>query len=175
MKKLIKGLDTFLTTVVVLMLIGLMLHVVANALGRYFLKTPLDGTNEVVAYWYLPVITLGGFLIAHFRREHISVSLVTDRLRRQNKKEFLIVGRILGMLLSLALAWYGLLEAISSFQVGLTAGVSSLQIWPVMFLVPIVFLALAVTFIVEVFSISRGEHESVQQEAVADDEAIQGS
>lgn len=175
MKKLLKGLDTFLLTVVALTLIAMMLHTVANAVGRYFFRTPMDGTNEVVAYWYLPVITLGGFIIALLRREHISVSLLTDKLRVQNKKEYLIFTRVLGILLSLALAWYGLLEAISNFQIGMTAGVSSLPIWPITFLVPIVFVTLAVIFVLEIYLAVRGEHRSIYQQTRAENEAIPGS
>ena len=173
MKKILKGLDTFLMTVIVIVLIALMLHTVTNALGRYFFKMPIEGTNEVAAYWYLPVITLAGFVIAHLRREHISVSLLTDKLRVQNKKEYLIFNRVLGVLLSLALTWYGLLEAISNFQIGMTAGVSSVPIWPVTFLVPVVFAVLAAIFAVEIYLAARGDHDSLRN-IRAENEAIPG-
>lgn len=173
MKKVLKGLDKSLQAVVVLMLVALMLHTVANALGRYFFKAPLDGTNEIVAYWYLPVIALAGFIIAHVRGEHISVSLLTDRLRIQNKKEFLIFNRILGILLSLALAWYGLLKAISNLQIGMTAGVSALPIWPVTFLVPIVFVTIAISFVIEIYLAIKEQHPSLMKTR-AENEAVPG-
>lgn len=137
-------------------LIAMMLHTVLNAVSRRFLGAPLPGTSELVAYWYLPVIALVGFVVAHWRSEHIRVSLVTDRLRARNRTEFEVLDRSLGIVVSLALAWFGLHEALRYLEVGMTAGVTSLIIWPVSFLVPAVFVLLAASFAADILRATRG-------------------
>ena len=76
MLKFNQGVDKILSVLTAIALIVMMLHVVAHALLRYFFNSPIYGTNEIVAYWYLPMIALLGIPAAQLQKEHITVSLV---------------------------------------------------------------------------------------------------
>lgn len=156
MRRIGQIVDQALAAVAAVVLIAMMLHTVANAVSRRFFSLPLDGTNELVAYWYLPVIALAGFVATHWRREHIRVSLVVDRLPLRNQIEYLVLNRVLGLLVCLGLAWYGLLKALENLEVGLTAGVSSIVVWPVSFVVPVVFVLLGALFVADIVQAVRG-------------------
>lgn len=149
MEKLMKTLETLLSAITAIALIGMMLHTVLHALMRSLFDAPLYGTNELVAYWYLPVVTLLGFLAAQMRKEHISVSLVFDRLKRKNQLEYIVVSCVLTIVLFLGFAWFGFTEAMGDFQTGATAGVTVIVVWPVKLLLPFVFVLLAALFTID--------------------------
>lgn len=172
MNKLAKLLDGALSTLTVLALVAMMLHTVANAVSRRFFDAPLDGTNELVAYWYLPIIALVGFVAAHWRREHIRVSLVVDRLRLRNQVEYLVLSRVIGILLCVALSWFGLSEALRNLSVGMTAGVTSLVVWPVSFLVPVVFVLLGILFVADIVRAVRGGVGATEESSLDTDSAV---
>lgn len=141
-----------LSIVTAVALIAMMLHTIVHALARHLFDAPLSGTNELVAYWYMPFITLVGFVTALWRGEHIAVSLVTDRLRDRNKREFRMFGYAVSAILCLGFCWFGLLEALENMEIGATAGVTTIPMWPVTFLVPVTFGALAMFYVRGVFA-----------------------
>lgn len=150
MEKLVKIVDASLSALAAIALVAMMLHTVAHALMRSVFGAPLYGTNELVSYWYLPVVTLLGFVAAQLRKEHISVSLVFDRLKERNQLEYTVISRVLGIALFLGLAWFGLTEAIGDIQTGLTAGVTTIVVWPVKLLVPIAFVLLGALYLLDI-------------------------
>lgn len=169
LRNLLNATLSLLTTSVLLLAL---LHILANALSRHFFDHPIIATNELVEYWYMPVLALVGFLVAHNRNEHIQVSLIVDRLPAANKAEYVVFGRAVSIVVFLGLACFGLLEAWKNFSVGMTAGVTSIVVWPVSFLVPLVFLALAGVFTADIVRILRREQgpndgSVLEQEVVA--------
>lgn len=121
-------------------------HVVANALARTFFRHPFPNTLEVTQYWYVPIIALLGIIAAQQAGQHIAAELLYDKLDDVGKKVYTVVGLLLCIVISLGFTWFGLLEAIKSFEIGRTSGSTGLTIWPVYFLVPITFGTLAVQF-----------------------------
>lgn len=164
MRQLTNMMDKTLATLGAVSLILMMLHVVANAILRQYFRSPVYGTNELVEYWYLPVIALLGIIAAFIRGEHISVALLYDRMKPGNQREFKILADILGVLVSAGFAWFGLLEAIRMMGFGATAGVTTIPIWPVSFLVPIVFTLLAVLYLLSFVAEIRGNGEDVSRD-----------
>jgi TRAP-type C4-dicarboxylate transport system permease small subunit len=155
-----KGLDWVLSAVTSVVLIVMMFHVVANAILRHFFDQPIYGTNEVVAYWYLPAVVLLGIPAAQLRNEQITVTLVVDHINRKAALVFTVFASVLGVLMSLGFAWFGLHEAMEKMSIGATAGVIDVIAWPVYFLVPIVFVLLAVLFLIDIAMTARtGEPE----------------
>lgn len=144
-----------LTIVVMLIMIC---HVVLNAFARSFFNNPVEGTNEYVSFWYMPIISLIGFLLATRRHEHIEVALVVDRLPRANQIELQLLSYLVVTVLSLAFAWYSFQEALDNLAIGLTGGVTGVVVWPVTFLVPVSFALIALTVLVyAVRLIRRGQ------------------
>lgn len=141
-------LDKVLAVIASVALLAMMLHVVAHGLWRHVFNAPFYGTNEIVAYWYMPVLVLLGLLAAQTREEHISVTILVDSLATKARLAMLVVGRVLGFLLSIGFAWYGLGEAVKKYDMGTTAGITTIPMWPITFLVPVVFVLLALLYVV---------------------------
>lgn len=130
----------------IIVLFVMTLHVVANALMRTFVRHPLPDTLELVQYWYLPIIALLGMIAAQQAGQHIAAELIYDRLTDRGKKFYSSLGLVLCIIISVGFTWFGALEAINSAEIGRTSGATGLPIWPVYFLVPVVFATLAVQF-----------------------------
>ncbi|WP_317495153.1 TRAP transporter small permease [Haloechinothrix sp. LS1_15] len=136
-------------------LLLLMVHTVANALLRYLAGSPITGTNEYVGYWYLPIVAFLGFYFAQRSGSHIEARLVFDRLPRTNQLELQLAGQVLLIALCVGFAYHGLLEAIEAVQLGLTAGVANIVIWPVLFVVPLGFTLFAARLVIDAIATFR--------------------
>lgn len=133
----------------------MMLHIVIHALTRSLFDAPIYGTNEIVEYWYLPIVALLGIPAAQLQKEHITVTMATERARPATASVFTVFACILGGLVSLAFAWFGLMKALENTAIGSTADVSDIITWPVYFLVPIVFVLLAALYVLDAVLIAR--------------------
>ncbi|MCF2587748.1 TRAP transporter small permease [Brevibacterium sp. BDJS002] len=153
-------LNKCLTITTAAAIIIMMLHIVIHALTRSLFDAPIYGTNEIVEYWYLPIVALLGIPAAQLQKEHITVTMAIDRARPATASVFTVFACILGALVSLAFAWFGLMKALENMAIGSTADVSDIITWPVYFLVPIVFILLATLYVLDAILIARaGEPE----------------
>ena len=143
----IRSLDRSLSIMTSIALIVMMLHTVLHAVMRGFFQAPITGTNEIVTYYYLPLVALLGIPAAQLKREHITVTLFIDRMGERAATTLTVIACAVGALLSIGFAYFGLLEALSNFQAGSTAGVTAIVTWPIYFLVPLVFALLAFLYI----------------------------
>lgn len=149
------GLNTVLSVLAAIATVLMMLHVVAHALMRFFLNSPLYGTNEIVAYWYLPAIALLGIPAAHLQNEQITVTLITEPMGRVYKNILGIFAGVVCVLVSVGFAVYGFREAVDKMEMGATAGVTDIVTWPIYFLVPITFTLLALLNVFDIYLIAR--------------------
>ena len=153
-------LNKCLTITTAAAIIIMMLHIVIHALTRSLFDAPIYGTNEIVEYWYLPIVALLGIPAAQLQKEHITVTMAIERARPATASVFRVFACILGALVSLAFAWFGLMKALENMAIGSTADVSDIITWPVYFLVPIVFVLLAALYVLDAVLIARtGESE----------------
>lgn len=155
MVKFSEGLNKCLTVVTAAAVIIMMVHIVVHALMRSLFDAPIYGTNEIVEYWYLPVVALLGIPAAQLQKEHITVTMVTERAHSSTASVFKIFACFLGALVSIAFAWFGLMKALENMAIGSTADVSDIITWPVYFLVPIVFVLLAALYVLDALVIVR--------------------
>lgn len=149
------GMDKVLSVLTAIAVVAMMLHVVAHALMRFFLNSPLYGTNEIVSYWYLPIVALLGIPAAHLQKEHITVVLLVENLGRKVQNVFLVFACLMGALVSIGFMVFGFREAMDKMSMGATAGVTDIVTWPVYFLVPLVFFVLAALYILDIFVVAR--------------------
>ncbi|MBS9376091.1 TRAP transporter small permease [Rhodococcus sp. B50] len=152
-----------LEAVAAITLMVMMLHVVANALMRSFANQPITGTNEYVGYWYLPAVAFIGFVVAQRRGDHIEARVLFDRLPSINKRELDVLGLLLAAVAYSAFAWFGWLEALDNRAIAATGGVTGVVIWPVTFIVPFSFMALAVLVITEAVAQVREARDPAAQ------------
>ena len=160
MVKFNAGLSKCLTAVTAAAVIVMMVHIVLHALMRSVFDAPIYGTNEIVEYWYLPVVSLLGIPAAQLQKEHITVTMLVERVRSSTASVLTVFACLLGALVSLGFAWFGWERALENMAIGSTADVSDIITWPVYFLVPLVFALLAVLYVLDAVVIVRtGEPE----------------
>lgn len=145
--RLLSLLDRLLTVTVAVIIIIMMLHVTTHALMRYFFGAPLPATNELIEFVYVPVVALTGLPAALMQKEQITATLVTDRMTLLNALIFRAFGCLLAAILSGLWSYFGFQEAIDRMQVGATAGFTNVTVWPVYFVVPVVFALLCALYI----------------------------
>ena len=56
------------------------LHIVAEIVANAVFRSPIDGTPEIVARWYMVAIVFLPLAFLHLRGEHISADLFTSKL-----------------------------------------------------------------------------------------------
>lgn len=132
----------------------LMLHTVANLFARAW-GSPIAGTTESAAGWYMPVIVFLGLVRAQQFDEQIEARLVFDRVPRPVQLQYQLFSLIGVLILALFFAWFGWLEAWDATAIRLGYGVSGVPIWPVKYLVPIGFLLLAVQAALDAYRVVR--------------------
>jgi TRAP-type C4-dicarboxylate transport system permease small subunit len=125
----------------------MMFHITANAILRTFWDAPLPDTLEITQYWYLPIVAFLGFVAAQHRGQHIAADLIFERLPHVVKPYVLALMWVLCALVAAGFAWFSFPEAMHSFEIRRTAGVSDLISWPTYFLPPIAFTVLTVQFV----------------------------
>ncbi|WP_350269066.1 TRAP transporter small permease [Brevibacterium sp. CBA3109] len=155
MLKFTEVLGKCLTITTAAAIIVMMVHIVTHALMRSLFDAPIYGTNEIVEYWYLPIVALLGIPAAQLQKKHITVTLAIERARPATASVFRVFACILGALVSIAFAWFGLMKALENMAIGSTADVSDVITWPVYFLVPIVFVLLAALYVLDALVIAR--------------------
>ncbi|MCG2621305.1 TRAP transporter small permease [Arthrobacter sp. I2-34] len=139
----------------ILAVIILMLHTVLNALMR---KTPagsLHGTLEYGGYWYMTMICMLGLVWAQQKGEHIDARLVFDRVPRPVQREFELFSHAVTFALCAAFAVFGWFEALDKMEIGATAGVSGVIIWPAVFFVPFGFALIAIQIVLNFLRLLR--------------------
>lgn len=115
-------------------LVMLALTICVDVIGRAFFNSPLPGTLETTAYWWMPVLILLAFADTERRQEHIKVTILLDAL--PPKMRGIVEGTfgILATVLLMALAYYTLLDALKSANYGqVTASKPPIAIWPFKF------------------------------------------
>lgn len=123
-------------------LLLLMFHSVANSLSRKLFDFPLAGTTEYAGMWYLAGIAFAGCVVAQRERQHIEVRLLFDRLPKSHQKDLTIFAYLLSLGVLVVLTWSTLTEAMHNLDIGLTAGVTGIVVWPATFFPPLAFAAL---------------------------------
>jgi len=137
---------------------AMMLHVLANVAGRFLLNSPLHGTLEIVQYWYMPVVAFLGFIVAKHLGEHIEAPLIFDGLSWGNRRILVMVNGVIAVVTSLLFSYFIFTgSSLNGLEVRATAGASTIPIWPVLFLPPVVYLVLSVQWAIDVFRAARGQ------------------
>lgn len=130
----------------------LMIHVVIDVGGRMIFNSPAPATLEVSQYWYMPLLVFCGLPLAARVHEHISAPIVFDRVAPKLQLEFTLIGAVITVAMLLAMAWFGLEEALTLMGQGATGIASGIPIWPARFIVPLASLLFAAEVMVHAVS-----------------------
>jgi len=150
----------------------LMLHVLAHVFMRYVFNAPIQGTTEMVAYYYMPIVALLGFVLAKHAKEIIEAPLIFDNLTWGNRRILVVFSAGLAAIMTGLWTYFTFTEfALHGLKIRAVGGVSTIQVWPIFFLVPLVFLILCGMYVRDIVRAARGQIDEHRDE----DEAAFGT
>lgn len=137
-------------------------HICVDVLMRFLFNAPGENTLPLTTYYYMIAIAFMGVLAAEERRDHITVTVLVDRLSPAARLVVSVFAAVLTLLLLAAFAWYGFQSAVGSFEDGEVAGAAEMTVWPSRFLVPFGFAAYGVVLLMHLVQelTGRGPDES---------------
>jgi TRAP-type C4-dicarboxylate transport system permease small subunit len=120
-------------------MILMVLHVVADVTGRFFLNAPIEGTLETVAIYYMVMVTVLPFAYVTRSQGQINVVLFTQRLA---PRRVALTEACVGLLTLLYMAlftWKTGEEAVNKTLIGEVkgAGDSFILAWPTRWFLPV--------------------------------------
>jgi len=154
----------------VLALFAMMIQVSWNSISRFLFDNPVFATLEMTQFWYMPVISLFGFVAAQARREHVAADILFNRFGPVSKRVVAVLGFTVSAACTLGLAAYGFIEARENQEIGLTAGfLGEIPVWPLTYLVTISFGILTIQFLYAAVQSARGNLKILEpaEESVA--------
>lgn len=133
----------------------MMLHVMADVAGKYFLNAPVPSTAEVVANYYMIATVFLSLAYIEARGSAISVDLVYDHVNLAVQRAMLKAGQVVTLLFYLGFGWFSLDVALRAYAVKETVdGLWRITIWPAKFMLPI---GLAIACLILVIKIFKGD------------------
>jgi len=126
-----------LLTVTVIPVLAMMVHVTLDVTLKYLINTPIQGTLEITAYYYMVSIVVLPMAFVELTRQSIAVDLFYQMMPRWAQVA------TTGVVLLLCAAGYGGLayiswpDALESFaKREIVMGTVNIYIWPTRFLLP---------------------------------------
>lgn len=147
---------TLLVYVAALAVIALTGFVCLSAIMRYVLGTPFHFTEELVALLFLTTVFLT-LPYSALRRQHISVTLLTGRLRGMGSRLMQIVNLTVVLVFSVWFFSLSLDFTLFGHELGARSEQSDLLLWPWMALMPLTLALVAVVSVWQVILVLRGQ------------------
>jgi TRAP-type C4-dicarboxylate transport system permease small subunit len=138
----------------------MMVHVMADVLGKYLLHMPVPSTAEVVANYYIIACVFLSLAYIEARESAISVDLVYDHVGPAAKRLMRKIGQIATLFFYTGLGWFSWDVAMRAYRVGETMdGLWRVTTWPAKFILPIGLALACMILIVKIFGRDRGPHD----------------
>jgi TRAP-type C4-dicarboxylate transport system permease small subunit len=99
-----------------LALVALVLNVAVDVIVRATDGRPLGRTLEMTTYWWMPVLVTLSYAIAEREREHITVTMLLDRMPTRSRQYVEGAFSAVGTAVVAALTWYTILDAVASTE-----------------------------------------------------------
>ncbi len=117
----------------------MMLHIVADVLGRELFGRPIDGTLETVAFYYMVAVTFFPLAFVSHGEGHITVELFTRGLPRRRLAGLEVVVGLACLAFVVLFVYQTWIAALDSFETGEMWETSDdlITIWPSRFALPI--------------------------------------
>jgi TRAP-type C4-dicarboxylate transport system permease small subunit len=153
-------------------LVAMMLHVLSNVFARSVLNTTVPHTFELTQYYYLPILASLGFVAAQHRGEHITAEVFYSLFSRGEKRLITVMTTLAAAVVAFGFAYYTFDRAQYAGSIRMVYGVTSLQVWPVLYLLPVCFAVMGALILVRGLSEWRlpesapGSHGELQSNPV---------
>lgn len=148
---IVERISKILLLVAGVMLILMMLHVVADVIGKYFFRRPVVGTIEIVSWYYMVGVAMLPVAYVQINRGHLMVELFTMKLPPRGIAALDALVGIVASAYTGMVAWLVWFEAIRA-----TARNRSLNLiwfdmptWPSNWMLPVSFGLLTIVFVLQ--------------------------
>lgn len=112
-------------------LVALLVNVAIDVAARTIGGRPLGLTLELTTFWWMPVLVTLSYAMTEREREHITVTMLLDRLPQRMRRYVEGAFSAIGAVLVIILTWYTAADAIAAAEVRLSANSDPpLEYWP---------------------------------------------
>jgi TRAP-type C4-dicarboxylate transport system permease small subunit len=140
-----------LTGVAVGLLVPMMFLVTGDVIGRYVFNSPIPAVFEINSHFLMVLVVFFPLAYVHQKREHVFVTLFTDRLPQRGKSLLEGLSALLGFVLYALIGWYGLDKAIQSTRLlEFIPGIVDVPVWLSKWIIPIGCLAFCIELLRDV-------------------------
>ncbi len=149
-----------LLAIIAALALGLMmLHVTADVVGKYAFNSPIPGTAEVVASYYMVSAVFLPLAWVEIREGSIMVEILYDLLPGLGRRICLFLATVLSAVFYGGLAWLSWAPAVKAWQIGeVVEGTWRVVVWPTKFLLPIGLALACVVMVLRLVEIVRGTY-----------------
>lgn len=132
----------------------MMLHVMADVVGKYVLHKPVPGTAEVVANYYMIAGVFLPLAWVEAKNGSIVVELVFDLVSARAQKAMVFIAHLCTTIFYAGLGWFSWDVAMRAYRINETLdGIWRVVIWPAKFMLP---LGLAIAVVVLILRMING-------------------
>jgi tripartite ATP-independent transporter DctM subunit len=129
------------------------LQVITDAGSRTILNSPLPGTLEMVANWWMVLAVFLALGYAQLRNEHIRVTMLTDPLAPRLKRNVQLTFLVIAAAGTFLLAYYAFRRAVHATGMNeMVLGSTELLVWPIRWLVVVGLVVLGLQFVASMWT-----------------------
>ncbi|MCP1337091.1 TRAP transporter small permease [Futiania mangrovi] len=142
-------------------LVLMTVHVVADVTARVVFNSPIPGTLEIVAFYYMvaAIVFPAGYL--ERRDEHITVELFYMRLSPFGQRICYAFSGLLTAVFFSIFAYQSWLDALKATRTReMVMGAAQIEIWPARYVLPISFALLVLVAVLNVVRVVLRPHET---------------
>jgi TRAP-type C4-dicarboxylate transport system permease small subunit len=141
-----------LTGVAVGLLVPMMFLVTGDVIGRYVFNSPIPAVFEINSHFLMVMVVFFPLAYVHHKKEHVFVTLFTDRLPSGGKAFLEGISAILGLTVYGLMGWYGLEKAVQSTRLlEFIPGIVDVPVWISKWIIPIGCLAFCIELLRDAF------------------------
>ncbi|MGI3165771.1 TRAP transporter small permease [Pseudooceanicola sp. 200-1SW] len=160
------------TAVACIFVIIMMLHVSADVVARTFFHSPLIGTTEIVAAYYMVALAFLPIAWISRQRGHIIVELFTSHLPKRKLKALDAFAGVVTLAYVCLFVWKLFEIAIEKTHIreAWESATGFIEIWPSRWIVPAGFLFMAIYVLIQTF---RDARAAITGEIPEEDERLE--
>ena len=137
-------------------LIFMMLHIALDVALKYVFNSPIEGTLEIVSYYYMVGVVFLPLAMTELRHEHINVDLFVQMLPHRISSFFYAFGCLVSLVFFSVLAYQTYQDAWHAYSVTeVMMGSIYVTIWPARWILPISFTVIVLAIVVHAIKALR--------------------
>jgi len=148
------------------------LHVTVDVVMRSFIAQGIQGTTEIVAFYYMVGAVCLPLAWIERRDEHINVEILYRALPPLGQRLLLLLGWLFSGGFFAVFTWRSWQDALNAYSTNETMmGFAQIVIWPARFILPISFVLVVIICLVQILRLFGGAAVGPQEVRAAGDDA----